>query len=1311
MAASGATIEEFLSGPLVKWLSTCVRKPDSLQVYETFFDGAAINEVLLQIDPEPSLPVPSLSNLQCLHITAARIKIFHSIIRNVKTIYEDELGQLIINLPDCVTLGRAPGSEIALDQLKLLILLLLGCAVQGPTKEIFITRIKELDVISQHEIMQCIKQVTDDQNLVLTSDWTEQTLQKLFSHIKSLTSERDKLLQQWVIDLGQEDIINGTTRGSQDGVESNHLAVELADFKAKLRKQRQELDEKTEILAEYKEELEHVRSLVAKLKNENSDLLIEARKAKAYRDEADAMRENAERADRLDMEVQRYRERLADSEFYKARVDELREDNRVLLETREMLEEQLARARQRADQVLELEAKLLASKQTINEVMLERDAARDKIQELADENVQLQQVTKSALQESSLGNMSIDSDLEEPNSGDNSLSEQLTSNAQARALKLELENKQLLSKLDSLKEKNFYESANKILDLEKEKKKLLIKCEQLQENCDRLTTQNSELENLFKNAIQENRKVQNSMDSLKVMSDKQNQDIQIEKFKIVELEKNIASLSKEKQRVQALCDVVKKRADDAEKSLNQVSKELHNLQEELEKGREAEKLGKELQERVTGLEKENTTLQKEVLKLKGVVEEKEVSLDKNLEEKLNYEKDIEKLSSETSILMAQLEKLQEFEQKATELISQASVHSETIATLQKDLIAEKVNNEKFKTSLEKLGLNLDILDNDVNIIIETMLENSEISKCLQSVFKGKEVVVEKETPCKTCRLEGDSLKQAEEVAVSISEQWSEQCDKLYADIAALQSLNDCLQNENATLKVDVSTLKSQANSLQAQQTALQLANSQLVAEKDELFKQHHQQQTECKKLLSDQVTLRTLHEQLNNEYEEVKLEQENLRKINRDLRSEIRSLKERNDCLEVKVSNSEFEKVSLRTDSVSLNNLREEHSKLKDDFRNLFTASGRLKVEYRNVQEELKTLKMESRNLRLSQTEIQGELSSRSDRVAGLQLDNAKLQQKCDMLFEMNHSLDSDRRALMDHVSQLLNQYWSLLSHSLEDKKQFHLEEKQYSDKVNNLSRQKEKLEEKIMEHYRKLDNASAKKKGFGATLVRRVKKASSDIMNKVPSRTRRSWHDDSTRLSQSQFTLAGQGSGESDNRESDNSAEDVVVGNPRNAANHLEPFRRNTTGTGSLRACKPRDEVALRRSHRDLSSRSSVAGDQPFTREPGSALSLGSVGSRRTVYLSEDDTGSVAAAQTPETGNQTSTPPLLVYNRISTVIGAEASQSQTRRPVTPQSNQASTSQQNSQALIGSEESGNITGEKKDKNSKETAIWYEYGCV
>lgn len=80
------------------------------------------------------------------------------------------------------------------------------------------------------------------------------------------------------------------------------------------------------------------------------------------------------------------------------------------------------------------------------------------------------------------------------------------------------------------------------------------------------------------------------------------------------------------------------------------------------------------------------------------------------------------------------------------------------------------------------------------------------------------------------------------------------------------------------------------------------------------------------------------------------------------------------------------------------------------------------------------------------------------------------------MLMKQNASLDTDRRTLMDHVSQLLAQYHELLTHSLEDKQHFHIEEKMFTDKVNDLRRQKEKLEEKIMEHYKKLDNCSPKK-------------------------------------------------------------------------------------------------------------------------------------------------------------------------------------------------------------------------------------------
>lgn len=83
----------------------------------------------------------------------------------------------------------------------------------------------------------------------------------------------------------------------------------------------------------------------------------------------------------------------------------------------------------------------------------------------------------------------------------------------------------------------------------------------------------------------------------------------------------------------------------------------------------------------------------------------------------------------------------------------------------------------------------------------------------------------------------------------------------------------------------------------------------------------------------------------------------------------------------------------------------------------------------------------------------------------------------------------------------------------------------------------------------------------------------------------RRSWHEDASRLTQSQFTLGG-GSGESGGNDSDNSTEDPAL-------QRSEMLKRSS---GSLHGQKPRDEVALRRSQRDLSShRSSIAGEIYF--------------------------------------------------------------------------------------------------------------------
>ncbi|KOC65805.1 Girdin [Habropoda laboriosa] len=1189
------------------------------------------------MDPEPlhdEVISPEGSSL-------IRTKNLKAIVDNMKQFYEDELGHLVLKLPDTVNLGKEP--ELYVADMKLLLLLLLGCAVQCPNKEKFITNIKTLNVDTQLAIVECIKQVTDHQNIVITQDAMENVnMGCLFVQIKKLTQELDLYRQKWrdtvinesverndsSISVEAEDM-NKTQQFNpvvkSDREDNHHYAVELADWKSRVRKQRQELEEKTEALLECKEELEYHKMLVTKLKQENQELMHEARTAKSYRDELDAVVERADRADRLELEVVRYREKLTDIEFYKTRIEELREDNRVLMETREMLEDQLNSSRRRADKVLELESEIIKYKQLLNDMALERAAEKEKYQELVEENTQLHKLTKAAANEAALASSISDSD--EPAHDDNRLSEQLTNNAQTRALKLELENRRLVTLIDSLKENSFHENSSRVLELEKEKKKLSLKIESLNDNIERLTQQNSDLELVWKQALEENKKLQNSLKNQRASSEKQQQEFQTQHTKMIELEKNNDTAVKEKQRVQSLLESVQRRADDVE-HIN--SKCL------------------DLESKLMAVEKEKDVAQRDIHRYRETIEEKDVALDKATNSIEVLERKVTQLEQELHDSVTQISRLQEIERSSKELDSRAAIDRETLEILQSNLVAEKLNTQQLYTVLEKLGLSDNIL-----LIIFYNYRIAQIPEVVSYIKETDKFCCCKKSVPESTNSENNETSNIHSTLKATVESLKKEQDHLNMKLVTAQTALENLLSENAKLQVQITTLQSQNNSLTAQHTALQLANSQLVAEKEELLKERNAQQQAHTQLIHDQVTLQSLHEQLNNEYENLFHEHDALKSNLRDVKNEIRMLRESYEGIKAKNKVLQTEKESLVNDAKSLNNLRGEHSKLKDDFRNLYTATEKLKMEYRNLQEDYRKNKIETNRLSLKLTEMQGELSSRDERCSNLELQINKLNQRCEVLLHMNSGLDNDRRSLMDHITLLFSQYHELLSHSLEDKEHYHMEEKLYTDKVNHLYRQKEKLEDKIMEHYRKLESCTPKKKGFGANFVRRVRKAGSEFLNK----NRRSWAEDSKHSE-----------GKTYESESGGNDSDVSTEEHRLAG--------STRGLGS------------------------------------DALSLGHPGTRRTVYYTDDspppptslpetflyleqgdDRRSILLEQTPRPEVQAEPRPVLIYNKVSAVI-----------------NESKNLSNSGIKTVGQEETMMETPVDKDSKAG-NQVWYEYGCV
>ncbi|KAK0181253.1 hypothetical protein PV327_003551 [Microctonus hyperodae] len=1272
---ASSDIDDFLSGPLVTWFISCLEDPDALTSYKDLVDGVLLHNVFLQIDPEPQHDgiIASCGNI------ITRTKNLNMIVENIKQFYDEKLGLLVIKFIDTVNLSKEP--EIHVEDMKLLLILLLGCAVQCPNKQNFIHKITTLDQDTQLGLVNHIKEITDSHDIVIPQNVvvnvTGEFLMRLRherdiynekfspSVINEMSSVNDVNLREDNDNINNKNQRTNLTNKSDGGENHHHHAVEVADLKSKLRKQRNELDEKTEALVECKEELEHNRMELKKLIQENQELIREARQAKTYRDELDAATERADRADRLELEVARYREKVEDLESLKRRIEELQDNNRTLNDTHEMLEQQLNTTRQRANKVRELEKKIIEYKQLLNNMALERAADEAKYQELCEENAQLVKLKKAADDVAARAG-SVSESEELVVTSDNRLSEQLTNNAQTRALKLELENRRLTALIDSLKENSFHETSSRVLDLEKEKKKLSLKVESLNDNIERLSQQNTNLESVYKQALEENKKLQNTLKNQRTLFDRQQQDYQSQHSKIIEMGKNYEMAIEEKQRVQSLLESVQRRADELDRSLEIANQKLEELNVLENKVKDRDNKCQELEAKISILEKDKDNAIRDVHKCRELIEEKDVALDKSTNTIELLGKKIGELEREFENSVLQITRLQEIERSSKELDSRAAIDKETLETLQSNLIAEKMNTQQLQTALEKLGLNVETLLSLAPENISEKLVNlpevvQHINKLIaniESSQKNNENIRETEND----NLNHDDAPLKEHLQ-EIIDNLKKEMDSLQIKLNTSQTTADVLLEEQAKLQVSVTTLQSKNTSLNAQHTALQLANSQLVAEKEELLKDRDIQQRAHQQLLQDQVTLQSLHEQLNNEYENLLQERETLKSNLRDIKNNARTLRETCERLEASNKLLLAEQEATVTNVKSLNNLRGEHSKLKDDFRNLYTASEKVKIEYRNLQEDHCKNKVQTNRLSLKITELQGELSNKDERCANLELQISKINQRCEMLVQMNSGLDNNRRSLMDHVSALLNQYQDLLTRSLEDKEHYHMEEKLYRDQVNNLSRQKEKLEEKIMEYYRNKQSCSTKKKRFGASLVNRVRKAGSELLNK----NRHSWTED-TKQSDSKIYESESGG----NDDSDISADE------RRA--NLDPP--------------------------DLENDS---------------LSLGHPGTRRTVYYTDDspspatslppdqklaeplpqsptnvDDQSVHDQSRNEVKSESLSRPFLIYNKVSAVINE--SKGLTTTAALDDSGQ-------NEELVGGESPP--MKESKVGNS----IWYEYGCV
>ncbi|XP_051682089.2 protein Daple isoform X3 [Oryctolagus cuniculus] len=548
-------LELFLQSPLVTWVKTfgafgggC---RDNLSMYMDLADGTLLSQIMLQIDPRPT---NQRINKHVNNDVNLRIQNLTILVRNIKTYYQEVLQQLIVmNLPNVLMIGKDPLSGKSMEEIKKVLLLVLGCAVQCERKEEFIERIKQLDIETQAGIVAHIQEVTHNQENVFDLQWLElpdvapEELEALSRsmvfHLRRLIDQRDECTEL-IVDLTQErDYLQAqhppspaksssvdstpSPTSSLSSEEKQHLAVELADTKARLRRVRQDLEDKTEQLVDTRHEVDQLVLELQKTKQENTQLAADARSARAYRDELDSLREKASRVERLEMELLRCREKLHDVDFYKARMEELREDNIILIETKALLEEQLAAARARGDKVHELEKENLQLRSKLHDVELDRDTDKKRIEELLEENMVLEIAQKQSMNESAhlgweLEQLSKNADLSDASR--KSFVFELNECASSRILKLEKENQGLQSTVQGLRE-----SGLRCAELQRENEQLSRKVEKLQTQLEREKQSSQDLETLSEELLREKEQLQSHMETLKADRARQIKDLEQEK--------------------------------------------------------------------------------------------------------------------------------------------------------------------------------------------------------------------------------------------------------------------------------------------------------------------------------------------------------------------------------------------------------------------------------------------------------------------------------------------------------------------------------------------------------------------------------------------------------------------------------------------------------------------------------------------------------------------------------------------------------------------------------------------------------------
>uniref|UniRef100_A0A8C9VRI4 Coiled-coil domain containing 88C n=1 Tax=Scleropages formosus TaxID=113540 RepID=A0A8C9VRI4_SCLFO len=966
--------------------------------------------------------------------------------------------------------------------------------------EEFIEKIKSLDIETQAAIVAYIQEVTHNQENVLDLQWLEVSdlpseeldplSRTMAFHLRRLIDERDDCAEV-IVELTQErDYLlsqqppnpppaREPDHSPQEGPitllcreDRQHLAVELADSKAKLRRARQELEEKTEQLVDTRSELERLEVEMQKLKQENTQLLAEARSARVYRDELDALRERAARVDRLETELSRCREKLHDVHFYRTRVEELREDNLTLLETKALLEEQLAGARRRCDKLHELEKENLQLRSKLHDVEMERDTDKKRLEELLEENMLLEISQKQSMNESAhlgweLEQLAKNNDV---NGACKSFVLELNESTSSQLLKLEKENQSLQSTIQELRQAslNTQESQLRALELEKENQGLSKKLERLQTLLEQERQTTQDMGNLGEELLKDKLKLERLLEAVQTEKCRQISELEVEKE---QLSQTVTAL---RQRAQADSEARVREVERENRSLHQtisdtgsrlacLEAEKRQTIRELEQLRKQCEQAKDLEQKVAHLERSHEDLQKQAAGL----QEAHIRVEALERENAGLEQDncrLKKLADSAQNSALRLKVLEEEHRRQGEENLELQRTTESLKLAAAKVSQLQQENSELEREREELSLTVDSLralaKKAERLELSYQGLNEENRQLRQSLEESAARAQALEQELHDAEAESQQLQRELEerrVAARRSEALEEQKQTLEQELGQLEKEKKQMEREvkrlRQQLEVKETALDESSLRLACLEKEARMREKELscLKEASGKVKELERENKELQKLATiDKRTLATLREDLVNEKLKVQQQWNEMEKLSQELEkiglNRERLLQEdKYKILETKIESTLKKTLEIREEKIqSLESRLEESSSLNLQLRTELTVKKNLEALKQRQEEE----EAHSRSIVLEDTaspksprlfqekweteerEATAELLKLKDRLIDIEKNNAALQTEKQLQKEQLRQLDAQNTQLNSQVLALQRQTAALQEHN-----------------------------------------------------------------------------------------------------------------------------------------------------------------------------------------------------------------------------------------------------------------------------------------